>query len=191
MKRDLEKRDANESRTVIDPPLDASRLGVRWSGSPREGHKITMTEDALETIFGTDEPFQATALMGQCLKVLSPLELGAAEGGHGDERNFMLSIIKDIAPRDAVERMLAVQMAATHVATVRAATSLARASQLPHLEAYSTAYNKLARTFAAQMEALRKHRNGGQQKVTVEHVHVHAGGQAIVGDVHHGGGGQG
>jgi hypothetical protein len=37
------------------------------------------------------------------------------------------------------------------------------------------------------MEALRKHRNGGNQKVVVEHVHVHNGGQAIVGNVSHGG----
>jgi len=32
-------------------------------------------------------------------------------------------------------------------------------------------------------EALDKHRGKGQQKVTVEHVHVHRGGQAIVGAV--------
>ena len=31
------------------------------------------------------------------------------------------------------------------------------------------------------MEALNRHRGKGQQKVTVEHVHVHAGGQAVVG----------
>jgi hypothetical protein len=33
------------------------------------------------------------------------------------------------------------------------------------------------------VEALSRHRGKGQQKVTVEHVHVHAGGQAIVGNV--------
>lgn len=35
---------------------------------------------------------------------------------------------------------------------------------------------KLSRTYAAQMEALRKHRKKGRQKMTVEHVHVHEGG---------------
>ena len=34
------------------------------------------------------------------------------------------------------------------------------------------------------LEALNKHRGKGQQKVTVEHVHVHQGGQAIVGRIH-------
>jgi hypothetical protein len=38
-----------------------------------------------------------------------------------------------------------------------------------------------------QVEALNRHRGKGQQKVTVEHVHVHKGGQAIVGAVQGGG----
>jgi len=48
--------------------------------------------------------------------------------------------------------------------------------------------NKLSRTYASLLEALNRHRGKGQQKVTVEHVHVHAGGQAIVGAVEAGGG---
>jgi hypothetical protein len=39
------------------------------------------------------------------------------------------------------------------------------------------------------IEALNRHRGKGQQKVTVEHVHVHAGGQAVVGTVEVPGGG--
>jgi len=47
---------------------------------------------------------------------------------------------------------------------------------------------KMLRTFMAQMEALKKYRTGGQQKMIVEHVHVNEGGQAIVGTVNQGGG---
>jgi hypothetical protein len=43
--------------------------------------------------------------------------------------------------------------------------------------------NKLCRSFAALIEALDRHRGKGQQRITVEHVNVHAGGQAIVGAV--------
>ena len=53
-----------------------------------------------------------------------------------DERQFIVSIICDLAPRDAVERMLAVQMAATHVATIRAGRSIARSDPLPQIEAH-------------------------------------------------------
>ena len=49
---------------------------------------------------------------------------------------------------------------------------------------------KLLRTFAAQTEALQRYRGKGQQKVTVEHVHVHTGGQAIVGSLSQTGGGR-
>ena len=44
-------------------------------------------------------------------------------------------------------------------------------------------YPRPARTYAMQMETLRKHRNGGKQIVRVERVNVESGGQAVVGDV--------
>jgi hypothetical protein len=34
-----------------------------------------------------------------------------------------------------------------------------------------------------QMEALNRYRSKGQQKITVEHVHINSGGQAIIGNV--------
>jgi hypothetical protein len=44
--------------------------------------------------------------------------------------------------------------------------------------------NKLSRTYAVLLDALNRHRGKeGKQKVTVEHVDVHAGGQAVVGIV--------
>src|SRR5262245_58343264 len=43
--------------------------------------------------------------------------------------------------------------------------------------------NKLTRSFSMLLDTLNRHRGKGQQKVTVEHVHVHSGGQAIVGNV--------
>ena len=58
---------------------------------------------------------------------------------------------------------------------------------IPQQDAAERALNKLARTFATQLEALKRYRTGGTQKVTVEHVTVNAGGQAIVGNVAHGG----
>jgi hypothetical protein len=45
---------------------------------------------------------------------------------------------------------------------------------------------KLTRTFTTQMEALTRYRAKGQQKITVQHVSVADGGQAVVGDVHTG-----
>ena len=163
-------------------------LGVKVSGSAKTGHKIALAqESAICRIFGTSDEVQANALLGHCLKALKADE---ASDDHpaNDERIFMLSVIRDLAPRDPVERMLAVQMAATHVATIRSARWLANTDTIAQVQAHYAGFNKTARTFAAQVEALRRHRTGGEQRVVVQHVNVSDGGQAIVGNVSTGGG---
>jgi hypothetical protein len=47
---------------------------------------------------------------------------------------------------------------------------------------------RLTKAFASQVDALAKLRRGGEQRVVVEHVHIHSGAQAIVGAVTHTGG---
>ena len=53
----------------------------------------------------------------------------------------------------------------------------------PQQDSAERAFNKLTRTFAAQMSALKEYRSKGEQKMTVQHFHVAEGGQAIVGNV--------
>jgi hypothetical protein len=106
-----------------------------------------------------------------------------------DDINFMVAVVGDIEPRDQMEAMLAAQMSAVHMATMSFAARLTSSDRLYQIEAAQKALNKLARTFTTQMEALNRYRGKGQQKMTVEHVHVHEGGQAIVGNVSKGGGG--
>ncbi len=50
----------------------------------------------------------------------------------------------------------------------------------------SNAFNKLAKTFATQLEALKRYRSSGEQTINVEQVQVDDGGQAIVGNVNRG-----
>ena len=109
----------------------------------------------------------------------------SSQGGEASEQrvNFMLSVIKGIKPRDQVEAMLAAQMAAVHVSTMTFARRLAHVENIPQQDSAERGFNKLARTFALQMEALKRYRTGGEQKVTVQHVTVGEGGQAIVGNV--------
>jgi hypothetical protein len=109
----------------------------------------------------------------------------------GKGPNFMLSIIRGVNPQDEVESMLAAQMAAVHMATMAVARRLNHVDNLPQQDSASNAFNKLARTFAVQLEALKRYRTGGEQRVTVQHVTVNEGGQAIVGAVTPGAGGVG
>ena len=166
----------------------AKGIGVSVSGSHKKGQQIKITgETALLDVFGTENPEMADALMRHCIKVLKTNEASDDHAGN-DERMFMLTAVAEIKPRDAVERMLAVQMAATHVAMIRSGRWLANADNIDQVQAHYSGYNKLARTYSMQMETLRKHRNGGKQTVTVQHVNVEGGGQAVVGNVQTGGG---
>ena len=87
--------------------------------------------------------------------------------------------------------MLAAQMGAVHVATMTAARRLNNSEYVSQQDSAANGLNKLARTFATQVEALKRYRTGGEQKVTGEHVTVNEGGQAIVGNVQQGGRGRG
>ena len=117
--------------------------------------------------------------------LLNQLATAGSKGGQVNERrlNFMLSVMKGVQPRDQLEAMLAAQMAAVHMATMTIAQRLAHVENIPQQDSAERAFNKLSRTFTTQMEALKRYRTGGEQKVTVQHVSVAEGGQAIVGNV--------
>jgi hypothetical protein len=95
-----------------------------------------------------------------------------------------------IGPKDELEGMMAAQLIAAHNAAMECYRRAMLGEQTFECwrENLSQA-NKLSRTYAMLLEALNRHRGKGQQKVTVEHVHVHSGGQAVVGMVETPGGG--
>jgi hypothetical protein len=96
----------------------------------------------------------------------------------------VLSGLMGIGPRDELEGMLAAQLIASHAAAMECYRRAMHPEQTfaGRSENFTQA-NKLSRTSTILLEALNRHRGKGQQKVTVEHVNVHAGGQAIVGAV--------
>ncbi len=74
-------------------------------------------------------------------------------------------------------------MAAVHVAAMKLAQRLAQSDNVALQDSAERAFNKLTRTFTTQLVAFKRYRTGGEQKVTVQHVSVSDGGQAIVGNV--------
>jgi hypothetical protein len=90
-----------------------------------------------------------------------------------------------IGPKDEIEGMIAAQLIATHNAAMECYRRAMIGEQtLEGRRENLSQATKLSRTCTILVEALNRHRGkGGQQKVTVEHVHVHAGGQAVVGMV--------
>jgi len=99
--------------------------------------------------------------------------------------NAAMAAIIEIDPHDSVELMLSSQMVTVHNISIEMSARVVSEGQ--SIEGVNTNINrvtKLMRTFTTQVEALSKYRNKGQQKITVQHVNVENGGQAIVGDIH-------
>lgn len=123
------------------------------------------------------------------VKLIDQIGNAASQGKELDELalNAMLDVVKGIEPRDQIEAMLAAQMAATHNAVMTFARRLNHVENINQQDSAERAFNKLARTYVAQVEALKRYRSAGVQTVRVEHVTVNEGGQAIVGNVTTGG----
>ena len=98
--------------------------------------------------------------------------------------NGALAMIEAAAPKDEIEGALAVQIACTHSASMAVLAKLDAAFGTERrIAALASAAARLMKAFALQLEVLRRLRNGGQQFVRVEHVHVNEGGQAVIGNV--------
>ena len=104
--------------------------------------------------------------------LVSQLSQASTRFNDGEGLNFMLSVIKGIHPRDGIEAMLGGQMAAVHMSMMTFVDEFARLGNTPQQEMAERAMNKLSRTFATLVGALKHHRTGGEQKLTVRHVSV-------------------
>jgi hypothetical protein len=112
----------------------------------------------------------------------------SGDAGINTQYQAAITALMGIKPADEIEGMLAAQMVATHSAAMECYRRGMLSDQTfeGRRENLNQA-NKLSRSFAALLDTLNRHRGKGQQRVTVEHVHVHQGGQAIVGAVQGGG----
>lgn len=147
---------------------------------PSQGKEIKTT--ALRLISGSDDEDFTTILVTQVDTSLW------VEHSDSEQRvrqfNAAITAMKGMKPSDELEGMLSGQLIAIHNATMECYRRAMLGNQTfeGRRENLNQA-NKLSRTYAALTEALDRHRGKGQQRITVEHVNVHAGGQAIVGAV--------
>jgi hypothetical protein len=107
------------------------------------------------------------------------------------QRRAAIDALIGIAPQDELEGMIAAQLVACYHASMECYRRAMIGEQtFEGRQENLNQANKLSRTYATLLEALDRHRGKGQQKVTVEHVHVYQGGQAVVGVLAPGGGGR-
>jgi hypothetical protein len=138
--------------------------------------------EKMAACIGSDSPLFMQGLIEQMIDgsvnpgVKGPSEMNA---------NFVWHVVAGINPKDQVEPMLASQMGMLQLHIARISRQLARSDMLQQFETNEKALNRMMRTYAAQVETLKRYRTGGEQKVSVLHQHVNVGdgAQAVVGNV--------
>jgi hypothetical protein len=146
---------------VANDPEDLQGKLKRYGGSQSDNWNNFLANQAVSTLCPTNDAENRSRQYSATI---------AALGG--------------IGPKDEVEGMIAAQLIAAHYAAMecyRRAMVSEQTFEGRHENLRQA--TKLSRASAALLDALNRHRGKGQQKVTVEHVHVHSGGQAIVGTV--------
>jgi hypothetical protein len=140
------------------------------------------TSGALKPVGGSISDDWNDRIINDTLQVLWLKNSDARE--REQQINAAMAGLIGISPKDELEGMMAAQLIASHNAAMECYRRAMFGEQSFEGRRENLAQaNKLSRTFATLLEALNRHRGKGQQKVTVEHVHVHSGGQAVVGVV--------
>ena len=187
----MTKRKGHDPETL----RDEKRASEEWVGTPgaelRDWAKrnvvgqspIEMEDDkVLIETFGTNDRYFVRGLIGQLITAGS-IGGDVARSMGGDGYDFMVAVMRGAKPKDHLAAMLLAQMAATHMAIMKVTDRFARTNDLERHDSIERNLNKLLRAFPMQLEAFNRYQNGGEQRVTVQHVSVSEGSQAIVGNV--------
>ena len=98
--------------------------------------------------------------------------------------NAVLAFIEAAEPKNEIEAALAIQMACTHAVAMAV---LSRAGGAyggdRHVAMMAAAAARLLHAFTAQVETMRRLRNGGTQVIRVERIEVSDTAQAIIGNI--------
>jgi len=165
---------------VPSPPAPPASPG---SGTPSSGAMSEAVSRAvtefMKTTFGTQDKELQDRFLCQLINIVPDFSIRKDE-----TCNHVAAALRGVAPRDSLEGMLAVQMVGIHTLALELMRRAAFTGQTDvGVEVNVNRATKLLRTFANLTEVLSRYRGKVEQKMTVEHVHVYQGRQAIVGQV--------
>ena len=170
--------------TGMDPEKQASKQPAPVIGSvPAPQKNIDQLKDTLEKWFCV-----ASGVNDQKLAEILVVQMRAIQTWCPEKSQLIGLIhagaaIREMSPKNAHQALLAVQMFGVHHAAITFLTGATLKGQTEEgADASVARATRLMRLFMEQGQAMAKLQGkASQQKVTVEHVHVHSGGQAVVG----------
>jgi len=188
----LEDSGQQKAATVGATSLQDAKSGESPPIRKREGSKILVVAGKTREEFCSDLCCEVDKAAGVPLEIADRMatQMGNAQvwpKANGETETLIKAItaLAEYAPQNAIEASLAAQMTATGEAALmflyRATLPDQPSEAVDRIVVRAT---RLMRLHLEQIEAMQKLKGkASQQKVTVEHVHVHEGGQAIVGAV--------
>jgi hypothetical protein len=167
------KRPSKQSDQVLAP----AELGA---------HKAALREVFGETL--SDE--FVDAMLTQLVAALRPGPFDVLEEA---TLNAAIAVIAAVKPQSELEALIAVQIVATGFTGLKFLKHSQRHLDETFIGVYGGYATRLLRLQLELVQALDKHRRGHTQTVEVRHVHIHPGGQGVVGIINSGkdGGGGG
>jgi hypothetical protein len=176
MKNDAPAAELSAAKSLqkLDAPANLQR-------ADEHGGLMTEASRLVASMYGVRDMKLAAHLVDQVIRTRA-----AWSSGHIDDPlEIAMTMLLEMKPETIMEALLAVQMAAVHQAgmlSLQKAAFHSESSENPDL--HMDRATRLMRLFIEQIDAMARLKGKtSQQKVTVEHVHIHKGGQAIVGAV--------
>lgn len=157
----------------------------RLSGSSSGSSLPALYESSFNGAIGLRTTEAAIPLMNQILNVSCELTKDSPTETLHEQFLSMFAQVAEFQPKSPAEAMLATQMIATQMMVMKFLRHINLPGQTSEGMDVSVARaTRLMRVFNEQLDMMAKLQGKtGMQKVTVEHVNVHSGGQAIVGTV--------
>lgn len=169
-----------KTKTVSSTPIKAICVNGKLETNRDDNENVI--PELSNTMFGVNSEDVFTVLLRNTIDAVP------SNTDKDTTANYVMAMLLDLRPQDAMEAMLITQMIAVH----SQAMEWSRRAVIPEqtekgIEMNVSRATRLMRTFTSQVEALQKYRNKGKQTIQVQHINVATGGQAIVGDIRGGG----
>ena len=114
-------------------------------------------------------------------KLITALRPGPFD--HLDETtlNAAIAVISSLNPQTELAALMAVQIVATSFVGLKFLSQSQRHMDEIYIDVYGGFATKLFRLQLEMIQSLDRHQRGNKQTVEVRHVHIHSGGQGVVG----------
>jgi hypothetical protein len=158
----------------------ARRQTPRFAVDRQEGSQVFQVSPAgvhadaadarLMNAFGTTNLDLAERLLQQIINTTNVQPSGVPISAKN--LNAALAAVTGIEPQDEAEAMLAAQMVGVHWVAMALLSTAGSTNDRTLLNDTGNLAVKLLRTYTTQLEALKRYRSAGEQRVVVQHQHV-------------------